>query len=184
MQREDEYVLEQSRKDKIKDLGFLCYNLYVDGAMGFTEIRELVKNIKDKFNEITVLRKNNVGSDYLKMQEFELNEKLVELGCVCYNLYVDNRLFNNKVLSLCDSICSINHEMTNGFKVSEQYEYPESCENPELLFDERKNVTQSKLKVTYPYGMEPIPTDFKKCLCGYRNKSIARFCGKCGAKLS
>lgn len=184
MQQEHEYILEQSRNDKIKTLGFLCYNLNVDGVMAFPEMNEIVDDIKKTLNNLLALRQNNVDANYLQMQESTLNEKLTELGCVCYNLYVDSRLFNSKVLSLCDSISSINNEITNGLKFSSQHEYPSSNDEPLNSVSEKRNVTQSKLKVTCPYGMEPIPANFKRCMCGYRNKSEARFCGKCGAKLS
>lgn len=183
MQQEHEYILRQSRNDKIKALGFLCYNLYVDGVLIFPEMNGIVNDIKRTLNNLLALRQNNIDANYLKTQETALNEKLTELGCVCYNLYVDSKLFNNQVLSLCDSISLINHEITNALSAP-QYKYPSSFEMPENYIDEKRNVTQSKLKVTCPYGMEPIPPDFKKCVCGYRNKSEARFCGKCGAKLS
>lgn len=183
MQQGHEYILQQSRNDKIKTLGFLCYNLYVDGVMAFPEMNGIVDDIKKTLNYLLVLRQNNIDANYLQMQETTLDEKLTELGCICYNLYVDSKLFNSQVLSLCDSISSINHEITNGLRVS-QYEYPSGFEKPKRHISEKRNVTQSKLKVTCPYGMELIPSDFKKCVCGYRNKSEARFCGKCGAKLS
>lgn len=184
MQREHEYILERSRNDKIKTLGFLCYNLYVDGVMAFPEMNGIIDNIKRTLNYLLVLRQNDIDTDHLRIQETALNEELTELGCICYNLYVDRKLFNNNVLSLCDSISSINHEITNGLKASSQYEYPSSYEISEKPVSEKRNVTQSKLKVTCPYGMEPIPANFKRCRCGYRNKPEARFCGKCGAKLS
>lgn len=184
MQREQGYILEQSRNDKIKNLGFLCYNLYVDGVMAFPEMNVIVDDIKKTLNYMSALKQNNIDANYLQMQETALYEKLTELGCVCYNLYVDSRLFNNKVLSLCDAISSINYEITNGLKASSQYEYSITCEEPKEFASEKRNSTQSRLKVTCPYGMEPIPADFKRCMCGYRNKSEARFCGKCGAKLS
>jgi len=178
------YILEQSRNDKIKTLGFLCYNLYVDGVMVFPEMNGIVEDIKKTLNYLLVLRQNNIDANYLHMQETSLNEKLTELGCICYNLYVDSKLFNNKVLSLCDSISSINHEITNGLKAPSHYDYPSSYEESVKPVSEKRNVTQSRLKVTCPYGMEPIPANFKRCMCGYRNKPEARFCGKCGAKLS
>ena len=178
------HILEQSRNDKIKTLGFLCYNLYVDGVMVFPEMNGIVEDIKKTLNYLLVLRQNNIASDYLHMQEASLNEYLTELGCICYNLYVDSKLFNNKVLSLCDSISSINHEITNGLQAPSHYEYPSSSEEAAEPVSEKRNVTRSRLKVTCPYGMEPIPADFKRCTCGYRNKPEARFCGRCGAKLS
>ena len=89
------YILEQSRNDKIKTLGFLCYNLYVDGVMVFPEMNGIVEDIKKTLNYLLVLRQNNIDANYLHMQETTLNEKLTELGCICYNLYVDSKLFNN-----------------------------------------------------------------------------------------
>lgn len=184
MERAHESVLEQSRSDKIKTLGFLCYNQYVDGVMVFPEMNGIVNDIRQTLNYMLALRENNMDVKYLYMQEASLNEKLIELGCICYNLYVDSKLFNNQVLSLCDAISSINHEITNGLQASSHYEYPSSYEEPVKPVREKKSVTQSKLKVTCPYGMEPIPVGFKRCMCGYRNRPEARYCGKCGAKLS
>ncbi len=184
MQQEQEDILEQSRNEKIKALGFLCYNLYIDGVMAFPEMNEAVGDIKRTLNCLLTLRQYNTDTNYLHMQEDGLNDKLTELGCICYNLYVDSKLFNNKILSLCNSISSINYEIADGLKTFSQEEYPSSYEELQKPITERRNVTQSKLKVTYPYGMEPIPVNYKQCVCGYRNKSEARFCGKCGAKLS
>lgn len=184
MQHKHEYILEQSREDKIKNLGFLCYNLYVDGIMVFPEMIDMGEDIEHALKHLLYLRKNKVDANYVYMQETALNEKITELGCICYNLYVDSKLFNNKVLSLCNSISSINSEIANSLDFSLKCEYPSSCEEPKSPTDKKRNVTQSKLKITCPYGMEPIPYDFKRCVCGYRNKSEARFCGKCGAKLS
>ena len=184
MYREHEYILEQSRNDKIKALGFLCYNLYVDGVMVFPEMNGIVDDIKITLNYLLMLRQETAETNYLHAQETSLNEKLNELGCICYNLYVDSKLFNSEVLSLCDTISSINHEITNGLSDTSHYEYPSSYEEPIQSVSHKKNTTQSKLTVIYPYGMEPIPTDFKRCRCGYRNKHEAQYCGKCGAKLS
>ncbi len=185
MQQGYEYILEQSRNDKIKTLGFLCYNLYVDGVMTFPEMNEIVNDIKKTLNYLLVLRQNNINPEYLKMQETTLNEKLTELGCICFNLYIDSKLFNNKVLSLCDSISSINHEITNGLKAAVQTDYGlYDYEEPRKPRSERRNTTQSKLKITCPYGMEQIPSNFKRCMCGYRNRPEAKYCAKCGAKLS
>lgn len=184
MQQGNEYILEQARNDRIKSLGFLCYNLYVDGIIIFPEMNGAVQSIKEILNCLPLNGRDSVDSNYAYIQELKLNEKLVELGCVCFNLYVDNRLFNNNILSLCDSISSINYEIANGLKIPSVYKSYDNFEN--LSQDDKKRTykTHSKLKINCPYGMEPIPVNFKKCICGYRNKFEARFCGKCGAKLS
>ena len=153
--------------------------------MTFPEMNGIVGDIKTQLGSLLDLKREVENSDRLHSKEISLDEKLTELGCVCYNLYIDSKLFNNKVLSLCDSICSINHEITNGLDVAAaSCEYPRNYEDGVKPIGEKKYVTNSKLKVTCPYGMEPIPPDFKKCICGYRNKREASFCGRCGAKLS
>lgn len=187
MKQEHEYILEKSRDDKIKALGFLCYNLYVDGVMVFPEMNDIVDSIQKLLNQLLVLRQGSGESGYIHMHEVYLDEKLTELGCICYNLYVDSKLFNHKILALCDSISSINHEITNGLKTSSadmlySPSYRDS-EEPKVLRQPDIDNRHKKFDVNCPYGMEPIPVDFKKCQCGYRNKPEARFCGKCGAKL-
>ncbi len=178
----NEYTLEQSRNDKIKTLGFLCYNLCVDGVMNFSEMVVLVNAIKEELNYLLELRNHNATSDFQKLQEENLNEKLTELGCICYNLYVDNKLFNNNLMLLCDSISTINQELIDSLKTDNQSDFNDV--NSEKSDNEYRNATESRLKVTCPYGMEPIPVNFKQCICGYRNRSEAKYCGKCGAKLS
>lgn len=175
MERDFRYYLEQTRSEKIKSLGFLCYNLHVDGVMSIPKANETVAQIREKLNELLVLRENNVGEELLKMQESDLNEKLIELGCICYNLYVDRRIYDSEVLILCDSISAINKEIANA---------------PLTAYSDGSNKVKkptsgyrgtSKLKVNCPYGMEPIPIDFKECMCGYRNRAEAKYCAKCGA---
>ena len=200
MERNFKTALEQLRSDKIKSLGFLCYNLYVDGAMKFPEMGETADDIGKILNHMTDVRKSNPGADYLQKQEDVLTEKLTDLGCICYNLYIDRKLFNNKVLSLCDNIASISSEIANGLTIVRQDDYEaESVMEPPIpeyrketeykkeseykMAAEHESMTESDLKAKYPYGMEPIPAGFKKCRCSYRNRHEAKFCAKCGAKL-
>lgn len=178
------YGLEQSRSDKIVSLGCLCYNLYVEGVMVFPEMNRIVPDIKKLADHLSNIRRGNYDDIYISNQEYALRDKLMELGCVCYNLYVDSRLFNSNVLSLCDTISSINYEITNGAKGFKRYDSKDGYEKPKNISKSNRSTAQSELKVACPYGMEPIPAGFKKCVCGYRNRPEARFCGKCGAKLS
>ena len=114
MQQNHEYVLEQSRTEKLIHLGFLCYNLYVDATMVFPEMCGVAEEIKRALDALMELKKSNPNNPLLQMQEAWLNDKLAEMGCICYNLYIDSKLINNKVLSLCDSITSINREIIEG----------------------------------------------------------------------
>lgn len=177
-------VLEATRIDKIKDLGFIGYNLYVDGIMSFPEMYTACAEIKSAINSISALRRRSEGHDTIGMQERRLDAKLIELGCVCYNLYVDNRLFDGRVLSLCGSISTINSQISAIPQQPDRSQVASYGQTEENALSEEKNVTQSKMKITCPYGMEPIPEGFKRCVCGYRNRPDAKFCGKCGARLS
>ena len=185
-----EDILKQSRNDKIKALGFLCYNLYIDGVMTFPEMTGLVDDVKNAIGSLLLMRQNSIDAENLLLREKNLNDKLTEIGCICYNLYVDRRLINNSVLSLCDSISSINHEIASGISadipdfISESFGETDGTDELPSSSQENKNTTKSRLKVIYPYGMEPIPENYKECRCGYRNISEAVFCGKCGRKLS
>lgn len=153
--------LEKSRSEKIKSLGFLCYNLYVDGAMAFPEMNDHIGIIRGAMKSLMELRKDEINVASSKLQEINLDEKLLELGCICYNLYIDKKLFNNELLSICDSISEISKELrANELGIASE-EPDNNC----------------------PYGMEPIPENYKKCKCGYRNRPIAKFCGKCGELL-
>lgn len=167
--------LEKARSDKIKSLGFLCYNLCVDEAMAFPEMNGAVAEIRKSLGRLMELRESNAGGEYVKLQEAALDERLTELGCICYNLYVDGKLFNSGVLALCDSISAINGEIAlpQRKRVRSEQRGDKSA----------SGVTSSKLKINCPYGMEPIPTRCKPCGCGYRNRFDAKYCARCGARL-
>ena len=169
--------LEQSRSEKIRTLGFLCYNLYVDGILCAPEMGETVKIIKQNLDQLFALRRSNSGEDEQERQNTRLNDKLTELGCICYNLYIDGSLINNELLSLCDSITELSREITEAKNPKQQA----SATDQDLEVNKVRE--SSELKITCPYGMEPIPVNFKQCMCGYRNRSDARYCAKCGSKL-
>lgn len=190
MPEEYQKDLEGSRNDQVRALGFLCYNLYADGAAVCPNMDGMVEEIKKNVTALFAEKQTDRNDNRLYSQEKNLNDQLMALGLLCYNLYVDRKLFHHQVQSLCDSISSINQEIAGRTGTSPETEKERN--NSETVNDssgyeetvaEKKHGTQSKLKVTCPYGMEPIPVHFKQCICGYRNQSEARFCGKCGAKL-
>lgn len=160
VERNDNCELKLSRRENVRSLGFLCYNLYTDGLMNFSEMDDIVKEIKWLSDYVADLKNSGDNKAYAEFQEKKLDEKLMELGCICYNLYVDRKLFNNELLSLCDSISSLNKEL-----VSE--------------------TADDKNKTASGFGLlEPIPLNYKKCsVCGYKNRAEAKYCGKCGKKL-
>lgn len=169
---QQELGLEQLRNDKIKALGFVGYNLYVDGALTFPEINGIAEEVKGILGKILALRGNFGDINEIRRQEEMLDTKLTELGCICYNLYIDKKLFNDNLLSLCDAISSINFDINN---------VPEAMSQAEN--DEEEDEQNDELYGIRSEEMEPIPMHFKQCICGYRNKPEANFCGKCGTKL-
>ncbi|MCH5185842.1 MAG: zinc ribbon domain-containing protein [Oscillospiraceae bacterium] len=189
------YDLEQSRIEKIKTLGLLCYNLYIDGVIVFAGMNETVDSISNSLDYLLMLRQNNSNEVYLKTQESSLNEKLENLGLDCYNLYVDRKLLDNRILTLCASISELNLELnkeityTGSSAPYDDFDHPHgyrglyNYRNAVNSADEYDRTSHYKLKITCPSGMEPIPFDFKKCTCGYKNRSDAKYCARCGAKL-
>ena len=124
-----------------------------------------------------------------------MDDKILELGCICFNAYIDRKLFNNQILELCDDISLINSEIIKGLNDSELCDeqgafepHDETEENTEenndIKVDVDKSTVANKTEEDYPYKMEVIPANFKRCRCGYRNRPEAVFCGKCGSKLA
>jgi len=184
MDRDNEHILKNARTDKIVDLGFLCYNLYIDGTIKFPEMTELVKKLKKMMDYLVILRKNNSDDEFLKTQEDGINKMLTELGCVCYNLYNDKKLVNCDILNLCDSIASLNQEIS--LKNAADIEFiPKQLYHDTQIADEEAKITNLKKRNTsITDGMERIPLNNILCICGYRNRLDAIFCARCGVKLT
>ncbi|MBE7051378.1 MAG: hypothetical protein E7395_02245 [Ruminococcaceae bacterium] len=178
--------LKTIRDGNLKTLGSLCYSLCEDGVMVFSEMTDIVTQIKKSLNFLSVLRGNdNISKDYLKLQETELDKMLTELGCICYNLYNDKKLVNRDVLILCDTIMNINGRMMDesieaDTFVDKAIDFNLEASMPETSDEEQPN---RKLKVTCPAGLEPIPVNYKKCSCTYHNRHDAIYCARCGTKL-
>lgn len=164
MQQTAEYKLEQFRNDRLEQLGLLCYNYVIDGITSFPQLSLLARTIHDNFHLLTKWRRNKaVGEDAVRDMEIRISELLREMGCVCFNLYIDQKLYSSDVLALCSAISELNREL-------------------EHVRQTPMNVS-TPLSASYPYGMEPIPVNYRSCKCGYRNRPEARYCARCGAKL-
>jgi len=184
VEHDSEYILNTSRSDKIVALGYLCYNLCIDGTIKFPEMTGVVKELKKAMDYLIVLRGNNADNDYLKAQEDNINKMLTELGCICYNLYNDKKLVNRDILNLCDSIASINREIS--LKNAADIEFiPKQLYQDAQIVDEvsSKPRKTGKMDTSIPKGMEPIPLNNILCICGYRNRFDAVYCARCGVKL-
>lgn len=183
MRHNQETTMPKLREDRVKELGIQCYNLYCDSEIWDTAICEKVSEISNCYKYLSYLRDSNLYYDCYSIEE-KLIMQIKDLGCMCYNSYVDHKLIHYKMLLFCDMIFAITQEIEKSNNSFSGYYSSTDTANTSILIKEKKYTTHSKLKITYPEGMEPIPTDFKMCVCGYRNKPSARFCGRCGAKLS
>lgn len=225
---EYKYSLEEVRKDKLKTLGVICYNLYIDRLVVLPETENTIISIKNILEKYLQVKRTKENLGLLNVYEAKIAEKLVKIGCICFNLYVDARLFDERLVSGCREIATINYKINceaNYKKVQasrnmqatgsnlKQHNLNKSQNIPNRKAEtidtvdvntytnqnkskrkkkqtqtQTKNPTKTQTQIEFqasvPYGMEPIPIDYKKCMCGYKNKSEARFCGKCGAKLS
>lgn len=212
--------LEEVRKDKLKVLGIVCYNLHIDRAVVLPETENTIISIKSILEKYLQIKRTKENIALLNIYEAKFDEKFVKIGCICFNLYVDARLFDERLVSVCREVATINYKINceaNYKKVQDsrnmcaagnnlkQHNLSESQGIPNCKTDttgtanantytsqnqnkskrkKSQTKTQNDFNVYVPYGMEPIPAGFKKCMCGYKNKPEARFCGKCGAKLS
>ena len=190
-------ALNSMRSDKIKDLGYLCYNMAVSGSDMLPEFGNLIHDIHKCIQYINALRESNRKDFQTAYYENMLDDKAMELGCLYFNMYVDKKVYSDKAAELCGSISNLNHMINIGGIDRDISDYSEALgKNPHRpkVTEERytqeqdfyrsaEPASQERIKINVPYGMEPIPTDFKRCRCGYRNRSIAKYCGKCGAKL-
>lgn len=189
--------LEKERMDRLKELGYLCYNLSL-GNNSISEYETTINVMRTYAFNMTSGRVNNREDDLLRYSEM-LNEKATELGCACFNRYIDNELTSGGMMELCASISEINSKIA---AANEQFydrfndvtptapeagqdsmEYNGMPPEGSIVFSVNSKNPHSDLRINYPYGMEPIPTNAKICACGYRNRSYAVYCGKCGAKL-
>lgn len=184
----EEYApaLEQSRMEKLNVLGILCYNLYTDGIFSFPEMYGLVDDIKTKMTYLMLLKQKNEALEVIQQQEEALMGRLTELGCFCYNYYIDGKFVNKDILSLCDSISTLSQRIRTARSVQKPVSDMQApCGQPvQSAQPTSEHMSVSTSQENVPYGMEPIPIHYKQCVCGYRNKEEAWFCGKCGSKLS
>ena len=185
-------LLINSRIEKLKSLGFLGYSLYIDGTLTLPEMSNTIIDIK----RLLSAPGNGFHTTYV-VNEAAVNEKLTELGCVCYNLYVDKRINNVNVelTSLCELISSINRQIYVQPQVAEPLPLTVATSSTaeEIAPTMAESMTAEEIAPTAaepvtapaqcPPGFELIPTNPKICLCGYKNSQRANFCGKCGLKL-
>jgi hypothetical protein len=242
--------LEKKRIENLKNLGYMCFNLLIgnDNAAS-TDFVNKMYEMKGCFNRIELLRRTGTNPESIARYLKTLDDKAVEMGCLCYNSYVDRNSANKNISDYCITISELNNKILNEKNLVKEdksafYDLPRSevytdkepqienktenkienktvnngfenvksnnvVNNTTNLNNEEKvglnnnsamsgadsvsgapvknnteeNKGVQKIKVDYPYGMEPIPVNAKVCVCGYRNREYARFCGKCGAKI-
>lgn len=184
--------------EKLTELGYLCYNVAVDNKGFIPQARDNINLMKSCFDYILILRKNSLNSTLAQKYEMFLDDQAAELGRMCFNLYVDKKIYAVQIGQMCNLISDISKELYSDkstVSVNDEIDIENSkviisssevdFKNEEMDNYDRKHHSKEKndFKMTLPYGMEMIPVDAKVCKCGYRNRSIAKYCGKCGAKL-
>lgn len=183
------YALEYELNDKLKSLGFLCYNKYVDSVVVISGVDELLSKIKNDFYRYSMLRNDNADEESIREQEEQMSSDLIELGCACFSIYVDGRMENLEFIPLCEDVSFLSSQIANA-RLNQPMDTPvESSQNDgqSIVFDSSfgnneviaDNVDSEN---NCPYGMEPIPKNFIKCSCRYKNREDAVFCAKCGTK--
>lgn len=163
-------------EELIKELGFLCYNTYVDGNVNNPK---LIKGAESVRFALSFLANSSIDS----YAEEELNDKINDLGMLCYNLYVEGVLDDDIFIPLCESINSVN----NRNSAFEHESFDDFKNKDESFFDlgevfGSENEGESEGFASFE-ELEPIPGNFKECECGYKNIEPANYCGKCGKKL-
>lgn len=145
---------KETREEKIRSLGFMCYNLNIDGEMAFPEVEEVSVDINKTLENIKMLRGSGIDESRIKVYEDELNGYLVEMGTICCEVYRDNELYNTQLIDMCREI------------------------------EGDIEVLNAQPPIDYNVSAEPVSADYKECPgCRYKNKPIAKFCGMCGTRL-
>lgn len=179
--------LEKMRDEKAKELGYICYNISVDNKGVFKELLEDINCIKEYFSKISMFKKNGIAEKYITQYMESADDKAMEIGYLCFNMYVDKKLDFENMTNICEEISEISKAIynakNNGGNMenvsNNDYGKYEAANNAEAY----SNKNNKESKIDNSVKIEPIPNDFKQCLCGYKNKKIALYCGKCGLKL-
>jgi len=223
---------ESTRQEKLSELGFVCYNRYSDGVIRSPYFKDAYYNIRTAADKLLVARYQMRSPDLTYKYEERLRNELLELGCLCFSLYIDGKITDAHVSSVCENIKQLNltiaslrdHGGTQGYDGNVLYKkgsIVSESDDSGLIVDNvsqdavkvrgggelrlepalfghisayrsshrgrvrssRRGSSAERLKVTLPYGMEPIPDEYIRCRCGYRNRSNAVFCAKCGKAL-
>lgn len=156
-------------EDAIQSIGFYTYNLFMDNKINIQEAGRLCMEISELSTKLlrpnmSYAENDNDVDRTMAMAADEVNTSYqnkpfadtATMGMPFTNTRSANTAFSNASFT----------DTADG-----AVQYPETSDG------------NNDLMINYPYGMEPIPTEYKRCGCGYRNKGYANFCGKCGAPL-
>ncbi|MCD7778077.1 MAG: hypothetical protein LUH47_06205 [Clostridiales bacterium] len=152
------YALQLDKE--AESLGYVYYNLvYINKKATSGSLETLCRNIADISDEIAGRKTAVAVSNGTAVSG---GNKSIYLGDTSFLEKVKRRETRESFVS----------DFEDSFTDEFETDFNENTEN-----------NMNGFKVNCPYGMEPIPVNAKKCRCGYRNRSYAKYCGKCGAKL-
>jgi len=163
-------VLNAQRDEKIKNLGYLCYNLVIDSAISAPEFAAPVGRMQNLMTKLAICRSAGAESE-AQQYEAALDDGAMQLGCLYFNMHIENRVNYAPADGLCVFIAEMSKAIMN-----------KSNDN-DVVTEEKPPAEENEFRVNTPLGMEPIPQGYRRCRCGYRNPAFANYCGKCGAKL-
>ncbi len=214
---------ENARQEKLIELGFICYNRYFNGTFRVAHFTNIFYEVRIIMDKLRVARYQMDSMFLAQSYEYQLREKILEFGCICYNLYIDDIVYDSAINGLCEYIRQINSNIIRisspqsyfapvsravqgGYLVDATDEVIDISDNTVIQSPSGNGISELKLESNdtgygtfssseishtssykefgaSAHGMEPVPPDYIRCRCGYRNRSYASFCARCGRQL-
>ena len=209
------WKMELERQEKLFELGTEFFNRYHPEDCRNMLYKSCYGEIITAKDKLTVARYYLGSYELSEMYDALLKEKLVELGCICYNFYLDSLLDNPLLCRKCeyikllsDGISNLHGSSANPYITDNCIDVTDgaeiiinnslytvgvsnNCSYPTTVADEMNSYSQNKpaLNLTVQNQVpdidliEPVPENFRKCKCGYKNRGYAVFCARCGKQL-
>ncbi len=167
---------DQRLRSDLLDFGCVCYSLYVDGEISDPYLSAICENIKQLNKSIMVLKNSPAVKAY---NESVVYQKDIGTDETDYSVVINHNVDLGVRKASGGSELRLG---TSGLRSDYRSSHRGSSRRGSVR-SSHSGSSKERLKVTLPYGMEPIPDEYIRCRCGYRNRSDAVFCAKCGRVL-
>ncbi len=171
------------------EMGYGCYNISV-GNENCGVPKDKIEYIKNLFSIMFGYR--NIGeSDSEAEIKKRIDDKMKELGYICYNLGIEGKLPSKSLLKSFAKMrelsetaftSSENEGTVEDYSTNEEHFSPENLDEP-FKFADAADAADAVDDVDGDFHWEPIPIDGIRCVCGYVNDKTWNYCKKCGTKL-